>query len=62
MNLNKAKCEILSFGEETTIQFMNGEKVKHKDEVKYLGCHLNNNNDIKTELNKRLGETSGMHD
>ena len=54
MKLNKKKCELLTFGTSKQITFLNGEKVICNEEVKYLGCHINETIDIKQELNKRL--------
>ena len=46
--------------DDQTIKFSDGTPVKELEEVKYLGCRLNENNDIKMELNRRLGETNAI--
>ena len=56
MKLNKAKCELLAFGRVRPIKFRDGTKMKPKEEVRYLGCSLNNKADSNRELQKRIAD------
>ena len=40
LKLNKAKCEAVLTSHTANVHFANGEPVKRKEEVKYLGCVL----------------------
>jgi len=60
MRLNKKKCEFLSIGETGPVQFSNGHKLHPVDEVKYLGCMLNNKGDGKREVTKRKADSMAM--
>ena len=46
MKLNKDKSEALQTDNDESIKFSNGECIKAKKEVKYLGCMLNQKADI----------------
>ena len=54
MKLNKSKCEVMHNANNANVHFQDGTPVPRKDEVKYLGCHLNENCDMKRELNTRI--------
>ena len=56
MKLNKAKCELLAFGQVRPIRLTEGSKLKPKEEVRYLGCALNNKADSSKELQKRIAD------
>jgi hypothetical protein len=55
LKLNKEKCEVLDTGHVANIHFADGIKVKQKDEVKYLGCHLNKKADVDREIKQKIG-------
>ena len=56
---NKDKCDAISTNPNSGgIRFINGEKVKRKNETKYLGCKLNYKSDLNVELGKRISETT----
>ena len=57
MKLNKNKCELMQFGTPRNIHFKDGEAVKRKDEVKYLGCNQNDRADGGKTLNKRIADS-----
>ena len=52
MKLNKTKCELVTSERNPNIHFADGPKVKNKDEAKYLGCLLNKDCRIRTEVSK----------
>ena len=54
MALNKAKCEILKFSNVRTIKFDEGDPVRVKDKVKYLGVNLNDEADPMREIQERI--------
>ena len=56
LKLNKAKCEILKFGDVRAIHFEDGSIIKVKDKVKYLGCKLNNEANPAKELQDRMSD------
>ena len=56
MNLNKSKCELLAFGKARAVRFSDGTTLKPQDQVKYLGCHLNDRADSGRELRKRIAD------
>ena len=56
LHLNKDKCEVITYGPLADIRFKEGDRMKQKDEAKYLGCHLNDDNSIKRELDRRITE------
>ena len=60
MRLNKKKCEFLSIGEGRAVQFPDGHKIPPTDEVKYLGCMLNNKADGKREVAKRKADSMAV--
>ena len=45
MRLNYEKCELFWFGDIGTVRMRDGTRMKPMDEVKYLGCQLNNRAD-----------------
>ena len=45
LRLNKRKCEYLHFGPAGQVTFADGTPVPKKEEVKYLGCNMNNRAD-----------------
>jgi len=48
MLLNRNKCEVVANRPNSDIKFQDGTNVKRTEEVKYLGCMLNNKGNIKT--------------
>ena len=50
MRINKSRCGYLAFGQPSRIRFQDGTKVPVKDEVKYIGCNLNNRGDTTREV------------
>ena len=42
LSLNKTKCELITTANKPDIHFSDHTKIKEKEEVKYLGCQLNN--------------------
>ena len=53
--MNKDKCEYISIGQKGgVVRFRDGTKVPVKDEVRYLGCNINNKGDPSKELNQRI--------
>ena len=60
MRLNKTKCEALTINskdkEGEQIKFIDNTKVPQLNQVKYLGCMLNDKGDPKREINKRISE------
>ena len=59
MRLNKGKCELLLFGNNANVHFKNKEKVKRVDRAKYLGCTLNQHNNMEIEVKGRIREAMG---
>jgi len=57
MRPNLKKCEVVQLNSSEDIRFRNGVVVPPHDEVKYLGCMLNEKGDPQKEVNKRLSET-----
>jgi len=55
LRLNKKKCEVIG-NRNSNITFKDGTKVNRKDEVKYLGCWLNEKADIDKEVKKRIAK------
>jgi hypothetical protein len=56
LRLNRKKCEYLHFGQARNVKFADGTILKPADEVKYLGCTLNNQGDVGREINKRIAD------
>ena len=56
MELNKGKCELVRFGNTCQIKFADGTEIQPKEEVKYLGCKLNERGDAATEIRKIISE------
>ena len=56
MRLNKNKREFLVFETKRKIKFRDGVVIKPSEEVKYLGCYLNNKADGSKDLNRRCSE------
>jgi hypothetical protein len=54
LKLNRNKCEVILTGGNADIHFSDGTRVTQKDEVKYLGCQINNTSDVNKELNGRI--------
>ena len=54
LKLNKTKCELLTTEKEPNIHFADNTKVTKKDEVKYLGCQINQQGDTRNEIGKRI--------
>merc|ERR1712110_841053 len=52
MKLNFKKCEYLQFGKGRAVHFLT-HKLKPQEEVKYLGCLLNDDADPLKEIQKR---------
>ena len=53
MKLNKGKCELMHTDGHPNVHFADGQKVPAKEEVKYLGCHLNRHCDTTKEIKTR---------
>ena len=51
---NKNKCELLTSEKDPNIHFADKTKITKKDEVKYLGCQLNQKGDASKEIGKRI--------
>ena len=62
LHLNKQKCETRNTNPQIacTIHYRNGDKVKAKEETKYLGCKLNRKADIEKEINLRLSQCNAI--
>lgn len=56
LSLNKHKCELLTTSLNANITFANGEKVKRKPEVTYLGCQINQYSNVSQEIGKRIAK------
>ena len=56
LKLNKVKCEYLKFGDAGPVYFADGTRVPVKEELKYLGCNMNNKGDPGREVNRRIRE------
>ena len=55
LKLNKGKCEAIVTGDKAAnLHFGNGEKIKIKDKVKYLGAILNKTRDMDKEVKQRI--------
>ena len=54
MRLNKGKCEVMHNSNVANVHFADGTPVPRKDEVRYLGCHLNQTSDSTREVNSRI--------
>ena len=56
LKLNKTKCEFLQTGNDANahVHFANGDNVKRQEEVKYLGCFLNQKAEVDKEIKKRI--------
>ena len=54
MKLNKLICELVKTNKNPNVHFANGQRVPPKDEVKYLGCHLNKHCDTQKEVKSRI--------
>ena len=59
LRLNKTKCELVRFEDVSRIQFADGTELIPKEEVKYLGCKLNQQGDANMEIRKRIAECMG---
>ncbi len=57
MSLNKKKCEVIYTSENANVHFMDGAKITRKDEVKYLGCDINEKASTDREIRARLANT-----
>ncbi len=57
MKLNKKKCEVIYTSENANVHFMDGTKLTRKDEVKYLGCDINEKASTDREIRARLANT-----
>ena len=53
MHLNKKKCEVMT-NSKANVHSADCSKVLQKEEVKYLGCEINQATDYKRELGKRM--------
>ena len=54
LKLNKGKCEVLANVPQANVHFQDGTPVPRKQEVRYLGCHINSDCDVKREVNSRI--------
>ena len=59
MRLNKGKCELLLFGNNANVHFKNGDKVRTVDKANYLGCVLNQSNNMGIEVKGRIRYAMG---
>ncbi len=57
LKLNKTKCEVMYTTEDADVHFKDGTRVPRKEEVKYLGCELNQQTNYNKELGKRIAAT-----
>jgi len=57
LKLNYDKCEHMRFGSIQRIRFGHGVLVPLTSEAKYLGCHLNDEGSMKSELQRRMTQT-----
>ena len=57
MTLNKGKCETICSNQNMNVHFQDKTQVEKKEEVKYLGCMLNRQGNITTEISKRIAES-----
>ena len=60
LKLNKTKCEVMYTMKDANIHFKDGTRVPRKNEVKYLGCELNQQTDYNKEIGKRISVTMGI--
>lgn len=54
LQLNKDKCETVYPLKKAAVKVADGSLVPRKDEVKYLGCLLNQATDYRKELGKQI--------
>lgn len=54
LKLNKGKCEVIHTGAVANVHFADGAPVPRQGEIKYLGCHINQQADVTREINKRI--------
>ena len=52
LKLNKTKCELLTTEKDPNMHFTDNTKVTKKDEVKYVGCQINQQGDTRKEIGK----------
>ena len=57
MKLNKGKCELLQFGGKAKVRVEDQTHMKEVDTAKYLGCHLNKDNNPLIEVRGRIRDT-----
>ena len=54
LNSNKKKCELVHTGRNPNVHFNGGTRIPSKEEVNYLGCHLNKDCDVSREVKSRI--------
>ena len=54
LKLNRQKCEVLHTGDSADVHFIDGVRIQRKTEVKYLGCILNDQADVRKEVSARI--------
>ena len=54
LNLNKQKCVYFAMNKNNNINFLDGEELRHSENVTYLGAKLTKNADVKEEITTRL--------
>jgi hypothetical protein len=54
IRLNKPKCQLLAFGPESAVKFLDGAPVPKTTEAVYLGCRLNNTHNTHVEVKLRI--------
>lgn len=58
MLLNKNKCEVVTNKPNSNIKFRDGTRVQQAEEVKYLGCMLNQKGNTRTEISKIISNAA----
>ena len=54
MKLNRQKCEVMHTGNVADVHFADGVAIQRKTEVKYLGCMINDQADVRKEVSSRI--------
>jgi hypothetical protein len=54
MKLNRQKCEVMHIGDIANVHSADGAPIQRKTEVKYLGCMINDQADVKKEISARI--------
>ena len=54
LSLYKKECELVHTGRNPNVHFSDGTRIPSKEEVNYLGCHLNKDCDVSKEVKSRI--------